>query len=45
MDDDALAILRGTPALVPGEEGLRDMRVVDAVYASARAGGKRIALA
>ena len=44
MDDDALAILRGAPALVPGEEGLRDMRVVDAVYASARAGGRRITL-
>lgn len=45
MDDDALAILRGTAPLVPGEEGLRDMRVVDAVYASARAGGQRIELA
>ena len=44
MDDNALAILRGEPPLVPGEEGLRDMRVVDAVYASARAGGKRIVL-
>lgn len=44
MDDDALAILRGTAPLVPGEEGVRDMRVVDAVYASARAGGKRIVL-
>jgi glucose-fructose oxidoreductase len=44
MDDDALAILRGTAPLVPGEEGLRDMRVVDAVYASARDGGRRIVL-
>ena len=44
MDDDALAILQGTPPLVPGEEGLRDMRVVDAVYASAREGGRRIVL-
>ncbi|HET6397355.1 MAG TPA: Gfo/Idh/MocA family oxidoreductase [Pseudoxanthomonas sp.] len=44
MDDDALAILQGTPPLVPGEEGLRDMRVVDAVYASARDGGRRIVL-
>lgn len=44
MDNDALAILRGTPPLVPGEEGVKDMRVVDAVYASARAGGTRIAL-
>ena len=44
MDDDALAILRGTAPLVPGEEGVRDMRVVDAVYASARDGGRRITL-
>ena len=44
MDDDALALLRGTAPLVPGEEGVRDMRVVDAVYASARAGGSRIVL-
>lgn len=44
MDDDALAILRGTAPLVPGEEGVRDMRVVDAIYASARGGGKRIVL-
>ncbi|KAF1686553.1 glucose-fructose oxidoreductase [Pseudoxanthomonas broegbernensis] len=45
MDDDALAILQGTAPLVPGEEGLRDMRVLDAVYASARGGGRRIVLA
>jgi glucose-fructose oxidoreductase len=44
MDDDALSILRGTPQLVPGEEGVRDLRVVDAVYASARDGGRRIVL-
>ena len=44
MNDDALAILRGTAPLVPGEEGVRDMRVVDAIYASARDGGRRIVL-
>ncbi len=38
MDDDALAILNDTPVLVPGEEGLRDIRVVEAVYESARKG-------
>jgi glucose-fructose oxidoreductase len=41
MDDDALAIMNDTPLLVPGEEGLRDIRVVEAVYASAKK-GKRI---
>jgi glucose-fructose oxidoreductase len=44
MDDDALAILQGSAPLVPGEEGLRDMVVVDAVYASAAADGRRIVL-
>ena len=34
MDDDALAILNGTDLLVPGEEGLRDIQVVDAIYKS-----------
>lgn len=40
MDDDALAILEGRPLLVPGEEGLRDIRVVEAVYESAKIGRK-----
>lgn len=42
MDDDALAILGGAPSLAPGEEGLRDMRVIDAAFASAKAGGARV---
>jgi glucose-fructose oxidoreductase len=45
MDDDALAILHGTPFIAPGEEGLRDLRVVDAAFASARADGKRVEIA
>ena len=35
MDEDALAILNNTDLLVPGEEGLRDIRVVEAIYKSA----------
>jgi glucose-fructose oxidoreductase len=35
MDEDALAIMNNTPMLVPGEEGLRDIRVVEAIYRSA----------
>lgn len=38
MDDDALAILERQPLLVPGEEGLRDIRVVEAVFESAKTG-------
>ena len=34
MDDDALAIKNNTSVLVPGEEGLKDIRVVEAVYRS-----------
>jgi len=40
MDDDALAIKEGRSMLVPGEEGLRDIRVVEAVYEAARTGGR-----
>jgi len=38
MDDDALAILEGRPLLVPGEEGRRDISVVEAVHEAARKG-------
>lgn len=38
MDDDAETILNNKSMLVPGEEGLRDIRVVEAIYASARSG-------
>ena len=41
MDDDALAILNDTPMLVPGEEGWRDIRVVEAIQRSA-AEGRRV---
>ena len=40
MDDDALSIMNGKPMLVPGEEGLRDIRVVRAIYESAGSGKK-----
>ncbi len=38
MDDDALSIMQGKPMLVPGEEGLRDIRIVEAIYKSAGTG-------
>ncbi len=34
MDNDALAIINKKVMLVPGEEGLKDIRVVEAVYRS-----------
>lgn len=43
MDDDAMAIMQGKPIQVPGEEGLRDIRLVEAIYRSA-ASGKRVNL-
>jgi glucose-fructose oxidoreductase len=35
MDDDALAIMQGKSMLAPGEEGLRDIHIVEAIYKSA----------
>lgn len=38
MDDDALSIMQGKAMFVPGEEGLRDIRIVQAIHQSARTG-------
>ena len=38
MDDDALAIMNNMNVIVPGEEGLKDIRVVEAIYQSASSG-------
>ena len=38
MDQESLAIMNGQPAIVPGEEGLRDIRIVRAIYKSAETG-------
>ena len=37
MDAEALAILEGRPPIAPGEEGLRDIRIVNAIQASSEA--------
>ena len=42
MDDDALAIMNKKSGLVTGEEGLKDIRVVEAIFASTANAGKRI---
>jgi predicted dehydrogenase len=36
MDDFARCILTGTPTSVPGAEGLKDVRVIQAIYEAAR---------
>ncbi|WP_339334594.1 MULTISPECIES: Gfo/Idh/MocA family protein [unclassified Croceitalea] len=41
MDDFAIHILVGTPNLVPGEMGKRDMMIVEAIYKSIAEGGKK----
>lgn len=38
MDDDAMSIMKSQPMQVPGEEGLRDIRIVEAIYKSAASG-------
>ena len=43
MDDDCLSIMNNKPMQVPGEEGLRDIKVVEAVHKSA-ATGQRVNL-
>lgn len=40
MDQDALAIIEGKSYLVPGEEGLRDIRIVQAILESAETGNR-----
>lgn len=35
MDDDATSIMLKKPMAVPGEEGLRDIRIVEAIYKAA----------
>lgn len=40
MDDFTRCILTNTPSKVPGEMGLRDMKVLMAIYESARTGNK-----
>lgn len=43
MDDDSLAIMNKKPMLAPGEEGLKDIRVVEAILKSAEQ-GKRVVI-
>jgi predicted dehydrogenase len=38
MDDFARCILEKTPTRVPGEEGLRDVKIMMSIYESARTG-------
>ncbi len=42
IDDFAVCVRDNLPSRVPGEMGRRDMVMVEAIYASAAAGGKRI---
>ena len=45
MDNFAQCILNNTPSKVSGEEGLRDIRILTAIYESIRQGGKVVKLA
>ncbi|MDQ1085551.1 Gfo/Idh/MocA family protein [Siphonobacter sp. SORGH_AS_1065] len=38
LDEDCLALMNQTDLMAPGEEGLRDIRVVEAIYKSVRSG-------
>ena len=45
MDDFARCVRDDLPTRVPGEMGRRDMVIIEAIYASAAQGGKRIEIA
>jgi glucose-fructose oxidoreductase len=42
MDNDALSLKKGTLFLVNGQEGLRDIKIVEAIYKSAQNNGQRV---
>lgn len=44
LDEFAKAITSKTPFKCPGEMGLRDIRILEAVYASAKQGGARVSV-
>lgn len=44
MDEMCKAIIEGKPSKTPGDEGLRDMLIIDAIRESVKNGGKRITL-
>jgi len=44
MDDDALSIINNTPVMVAGEEGMKDVRIEEAIYKSAKLKGKVLTL-
>jgi glucose-fructose oxidoreductase len=39
LDDDCTALMNATQLLAPGEEGLRDIKVVEAIYKATQNGG------
>jgi len=44
MDNDALAILENSNPIAPGEDGLMDIRIVNAIMASSKKDGAWITL-
>lgn len=42
MDAFARNILEGTPVIANGEMGLQDMRIIEAIYKSAKKGGRQV---
>jgi glucose-fructose oxidoreductase len=42
MDNFAQCVIENRPSQVPGEMGLRDMKIIAAIYESAANGGKRV---
>ena len=39
LDEDCMALMNSTQLIAPGEEGLRDIKVVEAIYKATKNGG------
>jgi len=44
MDNDALAIINDTPVMAPGIEGLKDIRIIEAILQSAASDGAQVSI-
>ncbi len=44
MDDDAMAIIQDKQVMVPGEDGLKDIVILEKIYESASKNGERLSL-
>ena len=44
MDDDCLALMNNSKLMATGYEGMKDIKIVEAILKSASMGGKRVVI-